>query len=369
MNRVLGLLNLHNETNLGQMTSKRSLAALTFLGRYSFCDIPLSNFGNSKINSTAILVKKHFRSIIKHIDDNKSYTENSKLGSLYLLYNEQYANEELYNTDINNLIENEWILDENLYKYVVIAPTHMLYKLDFNKVIEKHIENNSEITACFKKVEDVNEFISCNAFHIDELHHLKGIYKNKGAEKSINLSMETYIINTSKLKEILRFAEKTSLFFHLNDIINYICSTLTIDTYEYNGFLRCIDSVEKYFKVSLELLDKEMLNTFYDDKWPIYTKTHNTPPARYLGDCSIKNSFVSNGAIIEGEVSNSIICRSVKIGKNCRIKNSIILSNSVISDNTILENVIVDRNAQVFYKKELIGELNKPIYIKQGDVV
>ena len=67
MNRVLGLLNLHNETNLGQMTSKRSLAALTFLGRYSFCDIPLSNFGNSKINSTAILVKKHFRSIIKHI--------------------------------------------------------------------------------------------------------------------------------------------------------------------------------------------------------------------------------------------------------------------------------------------------------------
>ena len=43
------------------------------------------------------------------------------------------------------------------------------------------------------------------------------------------------------------------------------------------------------------LVNKEMINTFYDDKWPIYTKTHNTPPARYLGDCSIKNSFVSNG--------------------------------------------------------------------------
>ena len=369
MNRVLGLLNLHNETNLGQMTLKRSLAALTFLGRYSFCDIPLSNFGNSKINSTAILVKKNFRSIIKHIDDNKAYTENSKLGSLYLLYNEQYANEELYNTDINNLIENEWILDENLYKYVVIAPTHMLYKLDFNKVIDNHIANDAEITACYKKVDEVNEFISCNAYHIDELNHLRGIYKNKGAEKSINVSMETYIINTSKLKEILRFAEKTSLFFHLNDIINYICSTLIVNTYQYDGFLRCIDSVEKYFKVSLELLNRGMIHTLYDDKWPIYTKTHNTPPARYLGDCIISKSFVSNGAIIEGEVHNSIICRSVKIGKNCKVKNSIILSNSVISDGAILENVIIDRNAHVLYKKELIGEENKPIYVKQGDVV
>ena len=79
MRKVLGLLNLHNEKSLGQMTLKRSLGALTFLGRYSFCDIPLSNFGNSKINSTAILVKKNFRSIIKHIDDSKTYCGNSNL--------------------------------------------------------------------------------------------------------------------------------------------------------------------------------------------------------------------------------------------------------------------------------------------------
>lgn len=369
MRKVLGLLNLHNEKSLGQMTLKRSLGALTFLGRYSFCDIPLSNFGNSKINSTAILVKKNFRSIIKHIDDSKTYCGNSKLGSLFLLYNEQYANEDLYNTDINNLIENEWILDENLYNYIVIAPTHLIYKLDFQDVIKQHKANNSEITVCYKKIDNSHEFISCNAYHINELKQLKGIYKNKGVEDNINVSMETYVINSSKLKEMLKFANKTSHFFHLNDILNFICTSMNIDTYEYTGYLRCIDTVEKYFKYSLELLDINKIQELTNSGWPIFTKTHNSPPARYLSNSKITNSYVSNGAIIDGEVDSSIICRSVKIGKNCKIKNSIILSNSIIGDNTHLENVIVDRNCQVIYKKELVGDYDKPIYVKQGDIV
>lgn len=369
MRKVLGLLNLHNEKSLGQMTAKRSLGALTFLGRYSFCDIPLSNFGNSKINSTAILVKKNFRSIIKHIDDSKAYCENSKLGSLFLLYNEQYANDDLYNTDINNLIENEWILDENQYNYVVIAPTHLIYKLDFQEVVKKHKANNSEITVCYKKVNNSHDFISCNAYHINELNQLKGIYKNKGVEEIINVSMETYVINIAKLKDIIKFASKTSHFFHLNDILNFICTSMTIDTYEYKGYLRCIDTVEKYFKYSLELLNSKYILEIADSSWPIFTKTHNSPPARYLENAKISNSYVSNGAVINGEVDSSIICRSVRIGKNCKIKNSIILSNSIIGDNTYLENVIVDRNCQVIHQKDLVGEYDKPVYIKQGDIV
>ena len=369
MKRVLGLLNLHNEPSLGDVTSKRSLGALTFLGRYSFCDIPLSNFGNSKINSTAILVKKNFRSIIKHIDNTKSYSENSKLGSLYLLYNEKFANDDLYNTDINNIIENDWILDENNYQYVVIAPTHLIYKLDFQKVIKQHKALNSQITVCYKKIDKPDGFINCDAYLIDESKHLKGIYQNKGAEESINVSMETYVINTSKLFEIVNFAHKTSQFFTLKDILNYICSSLNIDTYEYEGYLRQVSSINQYLECSLELLDISKINELTDSNWPIYTKTHDSPPAMYLENASVKDSIVSNGAIIDGEVEHSIICRSVKIGMNCKVKNSIILSDSYISDGSILENVIVDKHSKIMYKKELIGTSDKPVYIKQGDVV
>ena len=370
MSRILGILNLHNEKDLGEITSKRSLASLTFLGRYSFCDIPLSNFGNSKINSTAVLVKNNIRSIIKHIDNQRGYAENSKLGSLLTLFDEKYVNNDLYNTDLNNLYENRWILDENNFNYVVIAPTHMIYRMNFQDVIKQHIALKSDITVCYKKIKNGNkEFLNSDAYLIDENHHLKGIYENKGASKEINISMETYVISTHKLYEILEFANKISQMFNIRDVLKYICSTLDIDTYEYNGYLRCINCLSDYMRCSLELLDSNVLNQLMDSNWPIYTKTHDTPPARYLENAKVSNSFISNGAIVDGTIENSVICRSVKIGTNSIIKNSIILSDSFIANDVVLENVIIDKNCKVIYKKNLKGTKNKPLYIRQGDVV
>lgn len=370
MARILGILNLHNEIDLGDITKNRSLAALTFLGRYSFCDIPLSNFGNSGINSSAILVKNNIRSIIKHIDDVKGYCSNAKLGSLFMLYNEQYASDELYNTDINNLLNNRWILEENDFKYVIIAPTHIIYRMNYQDVIKKHEQSKSEITVCYKKINDgKNNFINADCFYIDENHHLRKIYSNKGVENQINVSLETYIINKDKLLEMLDFASHTSSLFTIKDVLNYVASTFEISSYEYNGYLRRIDSLSKYLESSLELLDLDILPDLIDKNWPIYTKTHDTPPAKYLNDSVVKNSFISNGAIISGKVENSIICRNVKISKNCHIKNSIILSDTYISENSILDHVIIDKNAKVIYKKELHGTKKKPLYVKQGDTI
>ncbi|MDY2574493.1 MAG: glucose-1-phosphate adenylyltransferase subunit GlgD [Bacilli bacterium] len=370
MSRILGILNLHNEKKLGEITSKRSLGALSFLGRYSFCDIPLSNFGNSKINSSCILVKNNFRSIIRHIDASQGYSENSKLGTLYMLYNEKYANEEIYNTDINNLIENKWILEENNFSHVVIAPTHLIYKLDFQEVIKQHEALNSTITVCYKKINNgKKDFLNCDSYLLDETNKLRGIYQNKGTEDAINISMETYVISISKLLEILEFSKKTSQIFTLRDILNYISTSLDIDTFEYKGYLRCIENINDYFKYSLELLDLNILKELTSSSWPIFTKTHDTPPAKYLEGAKVKDSFISNGAIISGEVDHSIICRSVKIGKNSKIKNSIILSDTQIDDNVTLENVIVDKSAKIIYTKELKGKFDKPIYIKQGDII
>lgn len=370
MSRVLGILNLHNEKNLGEITSKRSLGALSFLGRYSFCDIPLSNFGNSKINSSCILVKNNFRSIIRHIDDSHGYSENSKLGSLYMLYNEKNASEEIYNTDINNLLENKWILEENNFSHIVIAPTHLIYKLNFQEVLKQHEKLNSTITVCYKKINNgKEEFLNSDSYLIDESKKLRGIYQNKGTDNSINVSMETYIFSTNKLIEILEFSKKTSQIFTLKDILNYISTSLDIDTYEYKGYLRSIENLNDYFKYSLELLDLNILKELTSSSWPIYTKTHDTPPAKYLEGAIVKDSFISNGAIISGEVEHSIICRSVKIGKNCKIKNCIILSDTQIDDNVNLENVIVDKSSKIIYTKELKGKYDKPIYIKQGDII
>ena len=245
-----------------------------------------------------------------------------------------------------------------------------MYRLDFRKVIKQHKERNADCTLVYKHINDgIEQFIDENILILNNEKKVVNISKNKGLVNDINVSMETLVINTEKLREIISFATKTSSFLSLMDVIRYICNTIEVDTYEYDGYLRSISSLRHYMDCSLELLDFKVLNELFDAKWPIYTKTHDTPPASYLDNAWVRNSFISNGAVIDGKVENSVICRDVKIGKNCVIRNSIVLSGTTISDESILENVIVDKNAKILYVKELRGTKEDPLYIGLGDVV
>ncbi|MGN1294898.1 MAG: glucose-1-phosphate adenylyltransferase subunit GlgD [Bacilli bacterium] len=370
MPEVIGFLNLHNAPYLGQINQNRALAAVSFLGRYAICDIPLSNLTNSEISNIGVLVNRSPRSMIMHIGSGKQYTVNTKKGKTVICFNEKYANNPHYNTDINNIIENKWFLDEANSKYVVIVPTHLLYRLDFRKVIEQHKKSNADCTLVYKHITDGrNQFIDENILLLNDKKKVINITKNKGLVEDINVSMETIIISTEKLREIISFASKTSSFLSLMDVIRYICNTIDVDTFEYDGYLRSINSLHRYMECSLELLDFNILNELFDSKWPIYTKTHDTPPASYLENAWVRNSFISNGAVIDGKVENSVVCRDVKIGKNCVIRNSIVLSGTSIADEAILENVIVDKNAKILYVKELRGTKENPLYIGLGDVI
>lgn len=370
MARVLGLVNLHSSPNLGEIVKNRSFAALTILGRYSFVDIPLSNLSNSNINTVGILVNRCPRSMIKHMDNAMIYTNNTKLGKTIICYNEQYANNNLYNTDINNIIENEWLIDEGKYKYVVIAPSHIIYSLDFNKVIEEHISSNMDITLLYKRINNAkNNYIDQDIIDFDSDGNLIRITKNLGVEDEVNVSMETYIINIDKLKSILRFSSETSKFFSLKDVINYICLTTKVHAYEFEGQIRIINTLESYMETSLELLDMNVAKEIFRDDWPIYTKTHDTPPAKYLLNAEVSNSYISNGAIIDGKVTNSIICREVEVKKGAILKNSIVLSNAYISEGAELEYVVVDKGAKIVHVKELKGTKEHPLYVGMGDVI
>ena len=370
MARIIGLVNMHTSPELGAITKNRSLATLPFLCRYAFVDIALSNFSNSQINTVGILVNKAPRSIIKHMDNAMSYTNNTKLGKTVICYNEKDAHNHLYNTDINNIIENEWLIDEGKYKYVIIAPAHIVYRIDFNDVLKQHIDSNASITCVYKKIKNgKTEWIDQDIFEINSSNHLISIRKNFGVSEELNVSLETYVISIDKLKEILGFSNETSKFFNLKDAINYLSPMLKIDTFDYKGYAEIVKSIKDYLEKSLSLLNFENLNKIVSNDWPIYTKTHDTPPAKYLKNAWVRNSFVSNGAIINGKVEYSVICRDVKIKENAVIRNSIVLSGAEVAKDAVLEYVIVDKGAKIVNVKELKGTKDNPLYVGQGDVI
>ena len=80
------------------------------------------------------------------------------------------------------------------------------------------------------------------------------------------------------------------------------------------------------------------------------------PPAKYNPGASVKNSLVSSGCILNGDVENSVLFKKVYIGNNCIIKNSVILNDVYIGDNTVIENCIVESRDTIRANTTYIGK-------------
>ena len=106
MAKVVGIANLHSDVSLKGLTERRPVASVSFLGRYGIIDFVLSNLSNSNVDNVGVLIKEKPRSLFKHLGNGNSWNFNSKSGGVSLLYNEKYANNNMYNQDINNLVEN-----------------------------------------------------------------------------------------------------------------------------------------------------------------------------------------------------------------------------------------------------------------------
>ena len=139
--------------------------------------------------------------------------------------------------------------------------------------------------------------------------------------------------------------------------------------YNYDGFVRNPDSFLHYFEHSLEMLDKKNFDQLFRRDFPIYTLTHDTPPAIYGKEAEVHDSYISNGSSIEGCVEGSIIARNVIVEKEAIVRNSIIFSSVRIKQGAIIENALIDKYSIIERDHVVRGKKKAPIYIPQGAIV
>ncbi len=368
MAKVIGLVNLHSDVDLKGLTERRPVASVSFLGRYGIIDFVLSNMSNSKIDNVGVLIKEKPRSLFKHLGNGNSWNFNSKSGGVALLYNEKYANDARYNHDINNLVENMQFIKQSNAKYAVIAPAHIITTMDYNEVVDAHSKSGAEITIVYQHIDNADKHYIGSSYLKLNGNEVAEIKTNKGNKEERDICLETYVVNIDYLVKLIDYAKNLSSFFNLKETLAYLCDESKISAYEYKGFARCIDSYEDYYDVSMEFLSLNVNTQVFKSTWPIFTNTNDTPPTKYLADAVVSHSFVANGAIVNGEVSGSILGRDVVIGKGAVVKNCIIFSGSKVCEGAYLENVIIDKNAKIEKKTELVG-VDSPLFVKEGDVV
>jgi glucose-1-phosphate adenylyltransferase len=370
MLKVIGFCNLHGNKQLGPLTEARPLASTSFLGRYALMDFTLSNFSNSDIDKVGILIENQPRSIMKHLGTNNVFNSNTKLGYEQILYNEKQANNPLYNHDLNNIRANDWLLLEGKPDVVVIAPSDILYTLDFRPIIKDHLDRREKLTILYSRIKQgKNQFLDGDVVTVIQ-NRITHMLPNPGIKDEVDVSLETYIISSDYLKTLLQLAPTLSATFNLKELIRYLMNQdgQSFSAYKYSGYLRSFFGLKAYFDFSMEFLNFDLRNKVFPDSWPIYTVSHNTAPARYGPNSVIKNSMIANGAKINGTVINSIISRNVVIESGARVENAIIFTDSYIGENVKVQHVIIDKYVRVQKTKVLAGKDN-PLYIKQGETL
>ncbi|MCR5079627.1 MAG: glucose-1-phosphate adenylyltransferase subunit GlgD [Bacilli bacterium] len=371
---VIGMVDFHTTPSLSPLTDHRPLGSTSFLGRYALCDFALSNLCNSGISQFGLLVKDHVRSVQKHLGGMTAWVHNTKTGNMRVLFNEHALSTPERNTDLNNIKANDWWLYEGNADYILIVPAHIICSIDYRPILEKHIADKERITVIATKVEDATkEYGGQDILSLDRLGYVEDVRPNDGTISGPALcSMDMVIINRSALAELVHQYLPKNPNLDLRGLLYRVAisgGTNRVKCHVYEGYSRCFNSFQNYMKYSFEFSERSVFDSLFRPDWPIYTKTHDTPPAIYGETASVSNSVISNGATVEGTVINSIICRKVKVAKGAVVRNSIIFSNSKIAEGAVVENAVVDKQTIITRNHQVKGKEDDPVFVEQGSII
>ncbi|WP_238886831.1 glucose-1-phosphate adenylyltransferase subunit GlgD [Clostridium sp. YIM B02551] len=364
MKNCIGIINLdEREDRIRELTRNRPLASVPIAGRYRIIDFILSNMTNSGISNIGVFTRNNSRSLVDHVNSGNPWDLNRKIDGLRVF---NFSHENPIYDDVHIFANNIEFFKLSRQEYVLMAPSYMICNIDYNEVMNFHIENNSDITVIYKKVNNADKnFINCSILDLSENNKVMSIGENIGSQKEANIFMEMYLLKKSLFIELIYDCIKSGACRKIKNSITSRVNQYNVQAYEFKGYLSCINSLKMYYDCNMDLLNTRVNNELFFDNGPIYTKSKNEAPTKYTKDSNVTNSIVANGCYIEGAVENCIISRRAKIKKGARVKDCIILQNAEIGPKAILENVVVDKNVVIEKGEEIKGSKKFPLTIEK----
>ena len=69
---------------------------------------------------------------------------------------------------------------------------------------------------------------------------------------------------------------------------------------------------------------------------------------QYIGEnATVKNSTVTEGCEIDGDIDHSVIFSAVKVGKGAKVTDSVVMPGAVIGDGAVIEKAVIGPEARI----------------------
>ena len=372
-------------TRLYPLTRFRSKPAVPVAGKYRLIDIPLSNCINSGLNRIYVITQFNSVSLHRHIRSTYNFDPFDGGFVEVLAAQQTIANTDWYQGTADAVRQNLRYLQQPNIDYVLILSGDQLYRMDFRQMIASHEKAGAQVTISAVPVH-AHQASGLGIMRLDDTGRVTGFLEKPKTEEEIDhvrtepawidrqgiasggrdclASMGIYLFNRDTLLDVL---EKTDYQDFGKEVFPASIRSRHVQVHLFDGYWADIGTIKSFFEANLELATSDPPFELASADLPIYSRARFLPPSR-LDGASIRGSLIADGCTIEegAVVENSVIGLRCLIGRDVRIRNSILMGNDFyeaseeiaadrsngrptlgVGPGTQIEGAIVDKNCRI----------------------
>ena len=354
-------------SRLFDLTKRVAKPAVHYGGKYRIIDFPLSNCANSHISTVGVLVQYESVLLSSYSARSSTWGLDSKGGGVYVLSprEKDETGLGLYNGTADAIYQNRDFLDQEEAEYVLVLSGDHIYKMNYEKMLKKHIESNAEATIAVFEVpkKEASRFGIMNTDKDDRIIE----FEEKPAKPKSNLaSMGVYIFTYKTLRKYLKEDAKNHESAHdfgKNIIPAYINDGLKLQAYRFKGYWKDVGTIDSLWEANMDLLSDNSDLDLFDPDWKIYSEDVSAVPQIIGPKAKVNNAFITQGSIVNGEVNRSVIFSGAKIEESAVVSDSVIMNDAVIGKGAKLNRCLVADGVKIPEKMVLGKKGSKEILL------
>ena len=346
MKRVLAIiLGGGAGTRLYPLTKMRAKPAVPLAGKYRLIDIPISNCINSNINKMYVMTQFNSASLNRHLSQTFNLSNSFGGGFVEVLAAQQTPDSPSWFEGTADAVRKyQWLLQEwDVDEYLILSGDP-LYRMDYSLFIEHHRRTGADLTVAALPVDPkqaeafglmrtdaegrIQEFRekpkgdALKAMAIDTSRF--GLSSESAKERPHLASMGIYVFSRETLFNLLD-QHPTYKDFGKEVIPEALAQGANLQSYVFDDYWEDIGTIGAFYEANLALTQQPKPPfSFYDEKFPIYTRPRYLPPSK-LVDAQITNSIVGEGSILKSCSINHCV-----LGVRSRVESDVVLQDTLV---------------------------------------
>jgi glucose-1-phosphate adenylyltransferase len=359
-------------SRLEPLTRDRAKPAVPFGGAYRIIDFTLSNCLNSGLRRILVLTQYKAMSLDRHISMGWQKYMCRELGEFIdVVPPQQRIDEQWYQGTADAVYQNIYTIEQERPEHVIILAGDHIYKMDYGKLIDSHIENRADVTIGALRV-TADEAKQFGVMEVDDDNRVVGFIEKSPEPKTIPgdefhclASMGIYVFTAHFLFDQLMVdaTRPESAHDFGRNMIPSVIRAHRVFAYLFldenrktDAYWRDVGTLDAYYEANLDLVTVDPQLNMYDDRWPLRTYQPNVPPPKFVfaeygegrrrGEAH--DSLVCNGSIVSGgQVVRSILGPKARINSYSHVEDSILFEGVDIGRHARVRRAIIDKGVSI----------------------